>query len=65
MTLPPISMEVEHVFFLKGNDPIGDTPIFHWNVYGRKGTLPKMNERRVKMDNFKRKGNALPTIFEG
>ena len=24
-------------FYLKGNDPIGDTPILDFHVYGRKG----------------------------
>ena len=32
-------MEVETLLYLKGNDPIGDIPIFDINDYGRKGNI--------------------------
>ena len=34
---PRIMVQWKLAGYLKGNDPIGDTPIFHWNHdYGRK-----------------------------
>ena len=38
-TLSPTIMEVEKLLQLRGNDPIGDTPIFHFHDDGRKGNI--------------------------
>ena len=32
-------MEVETLLYLKGNDPIGDTPIFNFHDHWRKGHI--------------------------
>ena len=34
-SLSPMIMEMEKWLYLKGNDPIGDTPIFDFYDYGR------------------------------
>ena len=38
LCFPHIFMEVETLLYLKGNDPIGDTPIFNFHDYRRKGS---------------------------
>ena len=40
---PPIIMEVENGCFWKEN-AIGDTPIFHFHDYGRKGRFPRVGD---------------------
>ena len=42
--------------YLTGNDPIGDTPIFDFHDYGRKG---KGEHRQVVDDNFNLKMHTI------